>query len=122
MDDPLLDKDVTACFLISAFSKIDRRNYRRRRSIDSIGRNEVNIPQCDEVHTFKKFGRGMPTFKQYVFFVAASRLTRIPYIGKVDDDSIVNVPRHFPREEDFLHWLFSMGVVVPESFDTMFDW
>jgi len=37
-------------------------------------------------------GRGMPTFKQYAFFqYAAARLHKVPFVGKIDDDTAPNL-------------------------------
>lgn len=41
---------------------------------------------------FTKMGRGMPTFKQYAFFQhAAALFPRIPFVGKIDDDTAPNL-------------------------------
>ena len=41
---------------------------------------------------FTKRGRGMPTFKQFAFFRhAAMLLPRVAFIGKIDDDTAVNL-------------------------------
>ena len=39
----------------------------------------------------------MPTFKQFAFFEhAAAHLPAVPFVGKVDDDTLVNLPALLP--------------------------
>lgn len=46
---------------------------------------------------YRRLGRGMPTFKQYAFFVYAARAwSGVKYIGKVDDDTAPNLPLLLP--------------------------
>lgn len=47
---------------------------------------------------FTKLGRGMPTFKQHCFFryVANALQAAVPFVGKVDDDSAVNLHQMVP--------------------------
>jgi len=94
-----LGRSALACFLVSAYLRADE--------LDALlpeakQYGDVLFVQAAETGTiirartrysnFTKRGRGMPTFKQYAFFqLAAAVLPSVPFVGKVDDDTAVNV-------------------------------
>ncbi|KAL1523314.1 hypothetical protein AB1Y20_018260 [Prymnesium parvum] len=96
---------VVGCFVLSA-------QYRGGRTLDRLvgeaAAHEdmmfVDAPETKWLITnrtgysgFRSRGRGMPTFKQFAFFRHASAmLPSVPFIGKLDDDTIPNVEQ-LPR-------------------------
>lgn len=91
---------VVGCFVMSA-------HYRGGRTLDGLVREAqrygdilfVDAPETKWLITqktgyskFQKYGRGMPTFKQFAFFRHASMIVpSVPFVGKIDDDTIPNV-------------------------------
>ena len=63
----------------------------------------VDAPETSEIirsgmkHSPGKKGRGLPTFKQFAFFEHAVRhWAGVAFVGKIDDDSLVNVRQLVP--------------------------
>ena len=92
---------VAVCFLLSAYAKrMPPRGQGWAAEAEENGdllllqvaetRQLISAPT--RYSNYTKYGRGMPTFKQFAFFRHAARmLPRVAYIGKIDDDTAVNL-------------------------------
>ena len=101
---PAMGDRVVACFLVSALEPEAHVDAVER---EAIKHGDVLLLQAPETamivrnptaySNFSRAGRGMPTFKQYAFFRHAARMLRsVPYVAKVDDDSIVGLDALLP--------------------------
>ena len=91
---------VVGCFLVSA-------QYRGARRLAALEREAAEhgdmlfldapetrwlITEPTRYSRRRSHCRGMPTFKQFAFFAhAATTLPSVPFIGKIDDDTLPNV-------------------------------
>ena len=96
MRDPLVGQEVIVCFLLSAQTPAEA-----HLEAEAALHGDVLLVDAPETPWIiksatrysngTKRGRGMPTFKQHRFFqLAASRWPAIPFVGKIDDDTIPN--------------------------------
>jgi len=95
---PQVGRTVVACFLLS--TEVARKADLAERVVDeAVASGDLVLLQAPESRYsktkysgFQKAGRGMPTFKQFAFFRhVAAHLKRVPYVGKIDDDTAVNL-------------------------------
>ena len=95
---PQVRRTVVACFLLS--TEVARKADLAERVVDeAVASGDLVLLQAPESRYsktkysgFQKAGRGMPTFKQFAFFRhVAAHLKRVPYVGKIDDDTAVNL-------------------------------
>mmetsp|Transcript_13716 Transcript_13716/g.40059 ORF Transcript_13716/g.40059 Transcript_13716/m.40059 type:complete len:441 (-) Transcript_13716:429-1751(-) len=107
MKEPMLGYEALACFVLSA-----QTNGSAMEALQAEARERQDLLFVDAPETGAllrqptrysckqgrcKKGRGMPTFKQYAFFQhAAAHLPDVPFVGKVDDDTAVNLPQLLP--------------------------
>ena len=100
MTSPQVGTSVGVCFLLSAYGELPPRGEGWAAEAEANG--DVLLLQVAETRqlltantrysNYTKRGRGMPTFKQFAFFRhAATLLPRVAYIGKIDDDTAVNL-------------------------------
>lgn len=95
---------AAVCFLLSALhapGEMARLAAEARRHRDMlflpVAESHMLFRQKTRYSNFSSRGRGMPTFKQYAFFQhAAAHLPDVPFVGKVDDDTAVNLPQLLP--------------------------
>jgi hypothetical protein len=100
MTSPQVGSSVGVCFLLSAYGELPPRGEGWAAEAEENG--DVLLLQVAETRqlltantrysNYTRHGRGMPTFKQFAFFRhAATLLPRVAYIGKIDDDTAVNL-------------------------------
>lgn len=101
MSSPHVGRSVGVCFLLSAYDdELPSRGEGWAAEAEEHG--DVLLLQVAETRAlltantrysnYTKRGRGMPTFKQFAFFRhAATLLPRVAYVGKIDDDTAVNL-------------------------------
>ena len=100
MTSPQVGTSVGVCFLLSAYGELPPRGEGWAAEAEENG--DVLLLQVAETRqllaantrysNYTKHGRGMPTFKQFAFFRhAATLLPHVSYIGKIDDDTAVNL-------------------------------
>lgn len=90
---------IVSCFLLSAHTSVDERTTLLAEHATYGDLLLLDVPETRQIITrptrysnFSRFGRGMPTFKQYAFFQhAAAMLSTVPWIGKIDDDTAPNI-------------------------------
>eukprot|EP00966_Prymnesium_polylepis_P308224 7122747-Prymnesium_polylepis.1 len=99
-----IGRKAAACFLVSAFepaAALEALALEAERDGDLIflqaPETAMLISQPTKYSGYRRAGRAMPTFKQYAFFRHAARLLpSVPYVGKVDDDTLVSLPTLLP--------------------------
>lgn len=96
--------EALGCFLLSSHTNGSAMVALRAEEAEHNDLIFVDAPETSWLITtptkysqYRKLGRGMPTFKQYAFFVHAARAwSGVKYIGKVDDDTAPNLPLLLP--------------------------
>ena len=104
MGDAQVGRSVGVCFLLSAYSYAATLaqdgssvvGAEAAREADLLFLQVAETPQLITARTpysnRTKRGRGMPTFKQFAFFRhAATMLPGVAFVGKIDDDTAVNL-------------------------------
>ncbi|KAL1503551.1 hypothetical protein AB1Y20_012030 [Prymnesium parvum] len=99
LQDERVGTSVVVCFLLSSQTpprelEALQEEQRAHGDILLLDAPETSfiITQNTRYSNFTKKGRGMPTFKQYAFFQhAAAFYPRIPFVGKIDDDTAPNL-------------------------------
>mmetsp|Transcript_70120 Transcript_70120/g.116475 ORF Transcript_70120/g.116475 Transcript_70120/m.116475 type:complete len:536 (-) Transcript_70120:177-1784(-) len=104
MRDDLLGDQVLACFLLSSYYREDELQWLVEEAREHGDMLFLQAPESSMIlkrptrySNFTKAGRGMPTFKQFAFFrLSATCLGNVPFIGKTDDDTAVNLQELVP--------------------------
>ena len=119
MGDAQVGRSVGVCFLLSAYSYAatlaqdgsSGLGAEAAREADLLFLQVAETPQLITARTpysnRTRRGRGMPTFKQFAFFRhAATMLPGVAFVGKIDDDTAVNLRLLGPllREAHCLEW------------------
>lgn len=82
-----------ACFIVSNASRIDDGHRADVMGVDAPETSDLIRSSPRYMRDARRRGRGMPTFKQYAFFVAAAqRWPNVRFVAKIDDDTLVRVP------------------------------
>mmetsp|Transcript_22860 Transcript_22860/g.69984 ORF Transcript_22860/g.69984 Transcript_22860/m.69984 type:complete len:638 (-) Transcript_22860:332-2245(-) len=101
---PEVGVNVTVCFLLSAFhppeethALIDEAREHGDILFLPVAESRMILRKKTKYSNYTKMGRSMPTFKQFGFFDhAATAVPGIPFVGKVDDDTAVNLRQIVP--------------------------
>ena len=95
---------AVACFLVSAFEAAGPLETLEAEAVAEgdllflqAPETPMLVTQPTKYSAHRRLGRGMPTFKQYAFFQhVAALLPAVPFVAKVDDDSLVSLPTLLP--------------------------
>jgi hypothetical protein len=104
MQSPEVGRNVTLCFLLSAFLPPDEAEALVAEAAEhgdmlflQAAETRLLLRQKTRYTNYTKMGRSMPTFKQFAFFdFASTALPGVAFVGKVDDDTAVNLRELLP--------------------------
>lgn len=101
---PEVGFNVTVCFVLSAYVPPDEAAALVAEAAEHgdmlflpVAESHMILRAKTKYSNYTKMGRGMPTFKQFAFFdFAATAVPGVPFVGKVDDDTAVNLRELLP--------------------------
>jgi len=104
MQAPEVGSSVAVCFLLSAYDEpavlapmVEEAREFGDMLFLRVAEGRMVFREKTKYSNFTKLGRSMPTLKQFAFFDhAATHLPAVPYVGKVDDDTAINLREMLP--------------------------